>query len=430
MKGSTTGKLAGKRIAIKDNICIAGLPMMNGSAILEGHIADDDATVVQRVLNEGATVIGKTTCEDLCFSGASYWTQKGPVRNPHNKDYSAGGSSSGCGVLVATGEADMAIGGDQGGSVRIPASNCGIVALKPTHGLVPYTSASPIIPAVDHLGPMTKNVADCALLLEVLAGYDDGKDYRQNPFIQVPNYSELIYPKKPLDRPIKVGVLKEGVDVCDQNVIEIFHEALIKINKKSNLFQVSTVSMPNHVNTDRLMSVLFHSGCYGAMVRGCGYGTSITGYQAPSLVQKYFEGFKNKSSEMNHVLKQLMLIGDQVNENHGPYHYAKTSSIISRLKAEYEALFKEFDVIIMPTLNCLPCKIPSSEAPIKERITEALSMIKNTAIFDATGHPALSLNCGFSTEMKFPVGLMVVGKLWDDLGVLNAASVMESVFDL
>ena len=84
----------------------------------------------------------------------------------------------------------------------------------------------------------------------------------------------------------------------------------------------------------------------------------------------------------------------------------------------------------MPTLNCLPCKIPSSDTPIKERITKALEMIKNTAIFDATGHPALSLNCGFSTEMKFPVGLMIVGKLWDDLGVLNAASVMESVFDL
>ena len=110
LQGAAEGKLAGKRVAIKDNVAIAGIPMMNGSAAIEGYTPDHDATVVQRTLNQGGTIVGKTTCEDLCFSGASFNTKYGPVRNPVNMEYSSGGSSSGSGVVVATGEADLAIG--------------------------------------------------------------------------------------------------------------------------------------------------------------------------------------------------------------------------------------------------------------------------------------------------------------------------------
>jgi len=110
LQGAKDGKLAGKRVAIKDSIAVAGMPMMNGSAVVEGYTPDHDATVVQRVLNQGGTIVGKTTCEDLCFSGASFNTKYGPVRNPINTEYSSGGSSSGSGVVLATGEADLAIG--------------------------------------------------------------------------------------------------------------------------------------------------------------------------------------------------------------------------------------------------------------------------------------------------------------------------------
>ena len=178
VEGASSGKLRGKTVVLKDNIMLAGVPMMNGSATLEGYMPDIDATVVERILDAGGTIAGKAHCEAFCLSGGSHTNATGPVHNPRRMGYSAGGSSSGSGVLVAAGEADMALGGDQGGSIRMPASFCGIYGMKPTHGLVPYTGIMPIEIYVDHTGPMTRTVADNALLLEVIAG-PDGYDPRQ-----------------------------------------------------------------------------------------------------------------------------------------------------------------------------------------------------------------------------------------------------------
>ena len=166
IKGASSGPLKGKKVAVKDNVMVAGVPMMNGNSILEGYVPDIDATVVARLLDAGAEIIGKTHCESYCISGGSHTGAKGPVHNPHKMGYSAGGSSSGSGVAVSLGEADLALGGDQGGSIRMPSSWCGIYGMKPTHGLVPYTGVMPIEIYVDHTGPMTATVSDNALMLE------------------------------------------------------------------------------------------------------------------------------------------------------------------------------------------------------------------------------------------------------------------------
>ena len=142
---------------------VAGVPMMNGSETVEGFVPTRDATVVTRLLAAGATITGKAVCEDLCFSGGSHTSRTGPVRNPWDLARSAGGSSSGSAALVAAGEVDLALGGDQGGSVRIPSAYSGTVGHKPTYGLVPYTGAFPIELTIDHLGPITRTVADAAL---------------------------------------------------------------------------------------------------------------------------------------------------------------------------------------------------------------------------------------------------------------------------
>jgi amidase len=178
IKGAASGPLAGKRVAIKDNICVAGVPMAMGAGYLEGYVPEVDATVVQRILDAGGEIVGKATCEYLCLSGGSHTSWPGPVRNPTDPKRMAGGSSSGSAVLVATGEADLALGGDQGGSIRIPAAWCGIVGFKPTYGLVPFTGVFPVELTVDHVGPMSRTVRDNALFLEVLAG-PDGVDPRQ-----------------------------------------------------------------------------------------------------------------------------------------------------------------------------------------------------------------------------------------------------------
>src|SRR2546423_8345863 len=205
VQGAPSGKLKGKRIALKDNVCLAGVPMMNGASSLEGYVPDVDATIVTRILDAGGTILGKVHCEYFCFSGGSHTSSSGPVHNPHRMGYSAGGSSSGSAALVAAGEVDLAIGGDQGGSIRMPASYCGVYGMKATHGLVPYTGVMPIELFVDHTGPMTSTVADNALMLEVIAG-PDGYDPRQfSP--KVEKYTQALGGSV---KGMKIALVKEG----------------------------------------------------------------------------------------------------------------------------------------------------------------------------------------------------------------------------
>ena len=144
IKGKPGGKLAGRRVALKDNVCLAGVPMMIGAGFLDGSVPDIDATIVTRILDAGGEIAGKAVCEYYCVSGGSHTSSTGPVHNPRKRGHTTGGSSSGSAALVAAGEVPMAIGGDQAGSIRIPASYCGIVGMKPTYGLVPYTGIGPL----------------------------------------------------------------------------------------------------------------------------------------------------------------------------------------------------------------------------------------------------------------------------------------------
>src|SRR5438128_2403651 len=242
VKGAPTGRLAAKTIVLKDNVCLAGVPMMNGASTLEGYVPDTDATIVTRILDAGGTILGKTHCEYFCFSGGSRTNATGPVHNPHKMCYSAGGSSSGSAVVVVTGEADMAIGGDQGGSIRIPASFSGIYGMKGTFGLVPYTGVMPIEVTIDHTGPMTANVRDNALLLEVLAGAD-GLDPRQGT-PKVSNYTEALGGGV---KGLRIGVVKEGFGHPSSEP-----DVDAKVRAGADLFRklgatVDEISMPMHL---------------------------------------------------------------------------------------------------------------------------------------------------------------------------------------
>src|SRR5690242_19148811 len=187
IKTGSDGLLQGKKVAIKDNICVAGVPMMNGSALLEGYVPEMDATVVTRILGAGGTIAGKAACEDLCFSGASHTC--------------AGGVAA----LVAAGEVPMALGGDHGGSIRTPSSWCGVYGLKPTWGLVPTTGSMPISYSVDHCGPMCASVEDVARLLTVIAGHDGW--YTRTIAARTGDYMGAL--SNPA-RGLRVGVLHEG----------------------------------------------------------------------------------------------------------------------------------------------------------------------------------------------------------------------------
>lgn len=171
------GLLSGAKVGVKDAIAVGGMPARNGSPILSDFVPDTDATVVTRILAAGGEVAGKTACENMSFSGHSH-TSRPPVKNPRRPTHSAGGSSSGSAAAIAAGDISMALGCDQGGSVRIPASWSGVVGLKPTHGLVPYTGVFSMDATIDYCGPMGATVEDVARLLTAMAG-PDGFDVRQ-----------------------------------------------------------------------------------------------------------------------------------------------------------------------------------------------------------------------------------------------------------
>lgn len=204
---------------------------MIGTSTFTGWIPKTDATIVTRILEAGGTITGKAVCENLSTSAASYTAATGPVDNPYEKGYSAGGSSSGTANLVGKGEVSMGIGADQGGSIRIPASLCGLVGFKATHGLVPYTGCVSNEATIDFVGPITRTVLDNALLLEVISGVD-GLDDRQRagtPFPgEVPQYSKLLVETKDAGiKGLRIGILKEGLSskVLDPGVHEKFRAA-------------------------------------------------------------------------------------------------------------------------------------------------------------------------------------------------------------
>src|SRR5947207_12235043 len=242
IKGAPSGPLAGKKIAIKDNVCVAGVPMMNGTATLEGYVPEADATIVTRILDAGGEIVGKTVCESLCFSGGSHTSDTGPVLNPHDHSRSAGGSSSGSAALVVAGGCDMAIGGDQGGSIRIPSAWCGAYGLKPTYGLVPYTGVFPIELTLDHTGPIAASTRDVALLLEAIAG-DDGLDPRQKD-VKVEAYTQALANDT---QGLRIGIVTEGFGwpgLSEQDADELVEASAQRFTQLGA--QVSKISIPLH----------------------------------------------------------------------------------------------------------------------------------------------------------------------------------------
>ncbi len=421
VQGAARGKLKGRTIALKDNIMLAGVPMMNGAATLEGYVPDIDATVVTRVLDAGATIVGKVHCENFCLSGGSHTNATGPVHNPHRMGYSAGGSSSGSAVVVALGEADMALGGDQGGSIRMPSSFSGTYGMKPTHGLVPYTGIMPIEVYVDHTGPMTANVADNALLLEVLAG-PDGYDSRQ---INVKTHPYT----KALDggvKGMKIAVLKEGFEQpnAEADVNDKVRAAAKQFEKLGAT--VSEVSVPLHLAAMAIWMPIGVEGLTQTMMYGDGYGVSRPDLYVTSLMD-FHRNWRNRANEMSETTKLFTLFGTYIRKYYGSRYYGKAMNITRRLTAAYDAVLAEHDLILMPTTPIKATPLPPPDAPRELYVQRALDMVSNTAPFDITHHPSMAVPCGMADGL--PVSVMLTGKHWGEPTIYRAAAAFEAIGD-
>ncbi|XP_061179044.1 amidase-like [Saccostrea echinata] len=421
IKGAERGLLSGKTVAIKDNVCVAGVPMMNGSKLLEGFVPDRDATIVTRILDAGGRIVGKSVCEDMCFSGSSFTTSYGPVGNPYDQTRSAGGSSSGSASLVARNIVDVAIGGDQGGSIRIPSSWCGIVGLKPTFGLVPYTGIIPMEITIDHAGPMARTVKDCAILLEAIAGYDNGNDPRQFPTISVPPYSELVNNEI---KGKKVAILKEGFEGAEEDVAKIVSEAAYRLREAGA--EVTEVSLPIHKDGVAIWTPVNIEGAYQTLMKGNGHGYSWKGTYNLPLQEALAGAFNLRPFDCPLPVKIFMIFSEFMQRNYQNKFYAKGQNLIQYLTSEYNRILNDYDVMILPTLPGKPIKLPTTDISVRETL-RLLGMLRNTAPFNATGHPALSINAGFSEGL--PCGMMIVGKMFDETTVLQVARAYEKIRD-
>ncbi len=417
IEGASDGPLKGRTVALKDNIMLAGVPMMNGAATLEGYVPDIDATVVERLLDAGATIEGKAHCENFCLSGGSHTNATGSVHNPRRMGYSAGGSSSGSAALVAAGEVDMALGGDQGGSIRMPASYCGIYGMKPTHGLVPYTGIMPIEIYIDHTGPMTANVRDNALMLEVIAG-SDGIDPRQYD-VETHPYSKML--DGGVDG-LKIGVLQEGFGHANsESDVDSANRAAAGIFAKMGA-EVSEVSIPMHSLGGALWTPIGVEGLTGTMMWGDGYGHSRQDLYVTGLMD-FHHGWRERADQMSETTKLLTMLGTYIRKQYGLRYYGKGVNLSRRLAAEYDKVLAECDLLLMPTLPLKATPLPGPDASREEYVQRALEMIANTAPFDITHHPAMSIPCGMGDGL--PIGMMLVGKRYDEAGIYRAAYAFE-----
>ena len=421
VEGASSGKLKGKTVVLKDNVMLAGVQMMNGASTLEGYTPEIDATIVTRILDAAGTIVGKAHCEYFCLSGGSHTNATGPVHNPHKMGYSAGGSSSGSAVLVALREVDMAIGGDQGGSIRMPASFCGIYGMKPTHGLVPYTGIMPIEIYVDHTGPMTGTVRDNALLLEVIAGAD-GYDPRQySP--KVHSYTEAL--GRGVDG-LKIGLVKEGFGLPNSE-----RDVDAKVRKAGELLgklgaKVTEVSIPWHTLAGALWLPIGVEGLTQTMMWGDGYGLSRPDLYVASLMD-FHRGWRQRANELSETTKLFTLLGTYIHQEHGSRYYGKAMNITRRLTAAYDTALAEHDLLMMPTTPMKAQPMPKPGAPREEVVKRAIEMITNTAPFDISHHPAMAIPCGMSGGL--PVSMMLVGKHWDEPTIYRAAAAFEGAGD-
>ncbi len=417
ISGANYGKLLGKNVVLKDNICLSGIPMMNGSRLFEGLVPQIDATVVTRLLEQGATITGKATCESFCYSGGSHTSDTGPVLNPWSSKRSAGGSSSGCAALLASQEVDMALGCDQAGSIRIPAAFCGIYGLKPTFGLVPYTGILTSEMSLDHVGPMTATVEDNATLLEVISG-PDGLDPRQTINVSQ-SYTDFL--KLPVNG-MRIGILREGFGLNNSEK-EVDHLVCAAANKFAELGAiVKEISVPMHKISTAIRAPIAVEGGVNTILHNDGsprHGKDLY------IIELLAAGraWRGSADKLPESLKYIALFGQHVMDTHGTEFYAKAQNITRRLTSAYDQVFKSVDLLLLPTVPMRATLIPPLDASPAVMIQRSHEMMANTAAFTITGHPALSMPCALSEGL--PVGMMLVGRHYEEGKIYTAANAFE-----
>lgn len=407
VKGAPNGKLAGKRVGVKDCIAVQGIPMTNGSKLCEGYVPNVDATVVTRVLAEGAVIVGKLNMDDFSWAGTSETSAFGAVRNPVNPDYSPGGSSSGSSAAVAAGYCDIALGVDQGGSVRMPAAAVGCVGIKATNGLVPSFGTTYLDHSIDCIGPIAKNVYDTALALEVIAGEDEHNPQCVRGSIKTESYTRALTSDV---KDLKIGVLKESMEWAhgEPDVNDAVCNAARRLEELGA--HVEEISMPIFKDALTIWTSIIITSTLG-MIESEGEGYWHRGYYNTHWAETFGRFRRTRANELPPMLKIALIVGTYLRSEYQNRYYCKAQNLRRLLTEQVDARLKKVDVIATPTTAIKPVKL-KAEMDLRELVGRGLGLVHNACPFNITGHPAISIPCGMRAGL--PIGLQLVGRYWEE----------------
>lgn len=400
-----SGPLDGLRMVVKDNIAVGGLPMAIGTGA-PGFLARADATIVERARRAGARIVAKGQCEALLLGANSFSSRPYPVLNPHAPERSAGGSSSGSAVAVAAEQADLALGTDSGGSIRIPAAFCGIVGFTPSRGRLPYTGIAPLEPYLERAGPMARDVASVRALFEVLDG-PDGFDPRCGWAGKRDDSSACVPPR--------IAALGDAVDSADPPVRDTLRAALARLGTERADIQSFTWSALDEAQ--QLHLAIYVAG--QAMVAASDYVSAGFAAAAPA-------GWPAWRSALGENAIPAPLAGALAA---GAALVAADPDLYSRavrrgraIADQLDAALAGYDALLLPTTVGLPPLRPGM--PSDDELYGDTSF---TAPFNVTGSPAISMPCGRASGL--PVGLQLVGRRGADAALLDTASWVEAVLN-
>jgi amidase len=401
--GHPAGPATDRRVGVKDNIAVGGLPMTNGSRDFLA-VPQSDAVAVAQLLSAGATIVGKTNCEAFASSGGSHVNDFGPVRNPRAPDRTSGGSSSGSAAAVASGECHWALGTDQGGSTRVPAAFCGVVGLKPSWGLVPYDGAIPVESTLDHIGLLTQSVQENRRMLEAIVGHG----------------SRAIDPRR-----LRIGVVKEGFDHHNSDP---FVDATVRraaATFETIGFRIEPISIAAHRDSRAIFAGIACSGVAVQFLAGSSYPLNSRGPYDPEIMAAH-RRFIEQGKPLPDTLLSLLLVGGLAIATDRGISYAHSQLAAARLRAAYDMALEHFDMLMMPTVPMRAPVLPGIEADRAALLDQSVDMFANCSAFNVTGHPALSMPCGPTGEL--PVGMMLVARHFHEEVIYAAGEAFEESF--
>ena len=418
LENNSEGKLSGKTIAIKDTISTAGLRTTCASKMLENYVPPFDAHVVSLVKKQGATILGKANCDEFAMGSSTEHSAFGATHNPHDLERVPGGSSGGSAAAVAGNLADIALGSDTGGSIRCPASFCGIVGLKPTYGLVSRYGLVAYGNSLEQIGPMAKTVHDCALLLECISDYDNrdatcvnGKNI---------NYTEF------LDGDIsglKIAVPREFFGNGTDPVVEkSVKNTIDKLASEGAIVEEINIESIKYSLAAYYIIAMSEASSNLARFDGLRYGLHS------GKSKDWNELFSNnrKSGFGFEVKRRIMLGTFALSSGYFDEYYIKAQKVRSLITNDFKRIFSKFDVIIGPTMPTLPFKLG-------EKTTDPLSMYMSdvdTVSANLAGIPSISVPCGYSDNL--PIGIQIMSSHFNEKTILNIGHKIEQIrgFDI